>query len=398
MDVTTLRDGVRERLGEILVRKGRLSPDQLDEAIIAAKASGDRLGTHLVNVKALHEEDLSIALADQFGLRYVVVDLDALTPELAVSVPERTARRLSVLPLAAAGGGVRLAIADPSDVVLIDELRMVVKGTFDLVLAGPTSIRAGLDRVYPPHTGTSHVEEPEETVEDDSQQSTIDAEGDADSAPAVEEVNRLLRTAIELGASDIHFVPRKSDLHVRARVDGVMRDVSVVPRSLRASVIARLKVMGQLDIAERRLPQDGRVSISIAGVDMDLRVALLPSTIGEEAVLRIAYIGKQGLQTLEDLGLDGRTLVEHASLPPPPRRSDHRRRPDRQREDDDPLRGSRRAQRRVADDRQHRGSRRVAGRRRCPDRGQPACRAHLCTRIAKHSQSRSRRDHDRRDP
>ena len=86
-------------------------------------------------------------------------------------------------------------------------------------------------------------------------------------------MNRLLRHAIELGASDIHFVPWRNDLHVRARVDGVMRDVSVVPRSLTASVIARLKVMGQLDIAERRLPQDGRVSISIAGVDMDLRVA-----------------------------------------------------------------------------------------------------------------------------
>ena len=153
---------------------------------------------------------------------------------------------------------------------------------------------------------SAYVEEAPEEAPDLSE--TIDAEGDAESAPAVEEVDRLLRCAIDLGASDIHFVPRRTDLHVRARVDGVMRDVSVVPRSLRASVIARIKVMGQLDIAERRLPQDGRVSISIAGVDMDLRVAVLPSSIGEEAVLRIAYIGKQGLRTFEDLGLDGQTL------------------------------------------------------------------------------------------
>ncbi len=297
--------------GEILVRKGRLSPDQLDQAIIAAKASGDRLGTHLVNVKALHEEDLSIALADQFGLRYVVVDLQNLSTDLGALIPEQTtARRLSVLPLSSSRQTrVRLAIADPTDVVIIDELRMALNGAFDLVVADPTTISAGLDQVYPRNVRPTHVEEPEETVEDDSQhQSTIDVEADAESAPAVEEVNRLLRAAIELGASDIHFVPRRNDLHVRARVDGVMRDVSVVPRSLRASVIARLKVMGQLDIAERRLPQDGRVSISIAGVDMDLRVAILPSSIGEEAVLRIAYIGKQGLQTLEDLGLDGQTL------------------------------------------------------------------------------------------
>ena len=310
MDVTTFRDGVRERLGEILVRKGRLSPDQLDQAIIAAKASGDRLGTHLVNAKALHEEDVSIALADQFGLRYVVVDLQNLSTDLGALIPERTARRLSVLPLSSSGDRVRLAIADPTDVVIIDELRMALNGAFDLVVADPTTIRAGLDQVYPRNLRPTNLDEFEEvTEEDDQHQSTIDVEADAESAPAVEEVNRLLRTAIELGASDIHFVPWKNDLHVRARVDGVMRDVSVVPRSLRASVIARIKVMGQLDIAERRLPQDGRVSISIAGVDMDLRVAILPSSIGEEAVLRIAYIGKQGLRTLEDLGLDGQTLT-----------------------------------------------------------------------------------------
>ncbi len=186
---------------------------------------------------------------------------------------------------------------------------MALNGAFDLVVADPTTIRAGLDQVYPRNLRPSHLDELEdETEEIEQQQSTIDFEADAESAPAVEEVNRLLRAAIELGASDIHFVPWKNDLHVRARVDGVMRDMSVVPRSLRASVIARIKVMGQLDIAERRLPQDGRVSISIAGVDMDLRVAILPSSIGEEAVLRIAYIGKQGLKTLEDLGLDGQTL------------------------------------------------------------------------------------------
>ena len=309
MDVTTFRDGVRERLGEILVRKGRLSREQLDQAIEDAKASGDRLGTHLVNAKALHEEDIAIALADQFGLRYVVVDVQTLSPDLAAVMPERSARRLGVLPLSASGDRVRLAIADPTDVVIIDELRMSLNGAFDLVVADPTTIRAGLDQVYPRNLRPSHLDELEdETEEIDQQQSTIDFEADAESAPAVEEVNRLLRAAIELGASDIHFVPWKNDLHVRARVDGVMRDMSVVPRSLRASVIARIKVMGQLDIAERRLPQDGRVSISIAGVDMDLRVAILPSSIGEEAVLRIAYIGKQGLKTLEDLGLDGQTL------------------------------------------------------------------------------------------
>jgi type II secretory ATPase GspE/PulE/Tfp pilus assembly ATPase PilB-like protein len=204
---------------------------------------------------------------------------------------------------------VRLAIADPTDVVLLDELRMSLDVSFDLVVGDPSAIRAGIDKLYESNSAAPALDAAEADLVVEEQVESIDAAGDVESAPAVEEVNRLLRRAIELGASDLHFVPRKSDLHVRARVDGVMREVSVVPRALRAAVIARLKVMGQLDIAERRLPQDGRVSISIGGVDMDLRVAILPSAVGEEAVLRIAYIGQQGLKTLEDLGFDDHTRI-----------------------------------------------------------------------------------------
>ena len=304
VDVVHIRETVRERLGDILVRKGRLTPEELGQAIIAAKASGDRLGTHLVNMRAVYEEDVSVALAEQFGLRYVIIDVRDLKPELAAVLPERTARRLGVLPLYRSDDGVRIAISDPTNVLLIDELRMAVNVEFELVLADTSAIQAGIDKIYASNLVSVFAQSEENADPDDTQQSAIDAHGDAESAPAVEEVNRLLRRAIELGASDIHFVPRKTELHVRARVDGVMRDVSVIPRSLSASVIARLKVMGQLDIAERRLPQDGRISISIAGVDMDLRVAVLPSSIGEEAVLRIAYVGQQGRRTFEDLGLD----------------------------------------------------------------------------------------------
>ena len=300
--------GMREKLGEILLRKGRLDRAGLDRALAEAGLTGERLGAHLVKSRLLYEEDVSVALAEQFGLRYVVIDPRELDPELASVLPESVARKLSALPVSRRGDLIRVAIADPTDVLIVDELRMVAQSPVDFVVSEGSMIRAGLDKLYP-SVGVSVTESDDEPEPepDDSRQSTIDS--GSDSAPAVEEVNRLLRHAIELGASDLHFVPHRTDLHVRARVDGVMRDVSVVPRSLKNAVIARLKVMARLDIAERRLPQDGRVSISINGVDMDLRVAVLPSTAGEEVVLRIAYIGQTGLRTIDDLDLAPETLT-----------------------------------------------------------------------------------------
>jgi type IV pilus assembly protein PilB len=300
--------GMRERLGEILLRKGRLDRPRLREALIEAGVAGERLGTHLVNNKVVYEEDVSVALAEQFGLRYVVVDPRELDPAVASLLPEAVARRLNALPLSGRHDLIRVAIAVPTDVLLVDELRMVVDTPVDFVVTDASMIRAGLDRLYPP-LGVARTEPDDEPRhgEGELEQSLIDS--GQDNAPAVEEVNRLLRHAIDLGASDLHFVPHRNDLHVRARVDGVMRDVSVVPRLLRNAVIARLKVMARLDIAERRLPQDGRVSISVNGVDMDLRVAVLPSTRGEQVVLRIAYIGQGGLRTIDDLGLDTQTFT-----------------------------------------------------------------------------------------
>ena len=304
-DVVT---GMREKLGEILLRKGRLDQVGLNQALLEASLNGERLGTHLVKNKVLYEEDISVALAEQFGLRYVVIDPRELDPALASLLPESVARKLNALPLSRREGLIRIAIADPTDVMTLDELRMVVDSPIHVVVSDASVIKAGLDRLYPSlRASTVEIGDEAEPESAELESSLIDS--GQDNAPAVEEVNRLLRHAIELGASDVHFVPQRTDLHIRARVDGVMRDIAVVPRALRNAVIARIKVMARLDIAERRLPQDGRVSISINGVDMDLRVAVLPSTRGEEVVLRIAYIGHDGPRTIDDIGLDPETLT-----------------------------------------------------------------------------------------
>jgi type II secretory ATPase GspE/PulE/Tfp pilus assembly ATPase PilB-like protein len=300
--------GVRDLLGEILVRKGRIDRHVLARALVESRTRGIRLGAHLVETGSLYEEDVAVALAEQHGLRYVVIDPRDIDPALAGVLPETAARRLTAVPLSANAEQVRVAIPDPSDVVAADELRLVVPMEVVLVVAEPSTIRAAIDRLYSRSVAPATLtEEHEEAPASASLPSVIDADPQLD-APAVEEVNRLLRYAIELGASDLHFVPRRADLHVRARVDGVMRDVTVISPTLRASVVARFKIMAQLDIAERRLPQDGRVSISAGGVDMDLRIAVLPSARGEEVVVRIAYIGMHGLRTVEDLGIDEETI------------------------------------------------------------------------------------------
>jgi type IV pilus assembly protein PilB len=290
-----------------LIRKGRVDAPTLARALAVSRSTGVRLGALLVESKIAYEEDIAVALAEQHGLRYVLLDMRHLDPSIAGILPEAMARRLGAVPVGATSDQVRIAIADPSNVVGIDELRLAVEGQVTFVVAEASAINAALDILYSSAAVAPVLAEEIDEEQAETQQEAIDAGASID-APAVEEVNRLLRYAIDLGASDLHFVPRRTDLHVRARVDGVMRDVSAISPTLRAAVIARLKVMAQLDIAERRLPQDGRVSIAVGGVDMDLRVAVLPSARGEEVVVRIAYIGRNGMRTIEDLGIEGHSL------------------------------------------------------------------------------------------
>jgi type IV pilus assembly protein PilB len=187
-------------LGEILVRKGRIRRENLASALTDARAAGERLGTYLVRTRVLYEQDISVALADQFGLRYVVVDPRELDPSLAPVLPERVARKYGVLPIARIDERIRFAVADPTDVLLTDELRIVVEGPFELVVADPSSIRAGLDAVYTaprtPFGDISDSDDEDIVVTQNSTQARVHDLDDLESAPAVEEVNRLLRKAI----------------------------------------------------------------------------------------------------------------------------------------------------------------------------------------------------------
>jgi type IV pilus assembly protein PilB len=292
----------RERLGALLVHKGLITLEQL-EATLSEAPPGSRIGELLVSRQLVDEEDIAKALADQYGQRFLELSSSPPDPEVARLLPEQLARRYNAIPVRQLDNGLLLvAFVDPTDLQVLDELSMALSQRIQPGVSEPAEIVAAIDAAW-----RNTAESSESADQPMAGIAAIDAAVDNDS-PAMDLVNNLLRRVIASGASDLHFVPTEGGLVVRARVDGVMRDFNHVAAELQAAVIARLKVMASLDIAERRLPQDGRVSITLADTRMDLRLAILPTTQGESAILRILRLDNEGIGiSLEDLGMSSGT-------------------------------------------------------------------------------------------
>src|SRR5579872_5843036 len=293
----------RPLLGRLLVDRGLLTLEQLEDALVEKESSGARLGEIVVARGWLTEAELARALADQHELEFLELAKIEIDPAAALLLPEKFARRYAALPVRfAADDVVVVAIADPTNVLTSDDLRLALGLNVRLAVVSGAELTKTIARVYRSELDLDSAvfDEPEE---DAAPTVTDIREGAATSAPAIQLVNQLIARAIDEDASDVHFEPGANQLVVRARVDGVMRKLGVVPRALQAAVISRLKIMGELDIADRRLPQDGRVSIRLGGVPMDLRIAVLPTTYGEQVVLRILR-GITGRLTIGDLGLN----------------------------------------------------------------------------------------------
>ena len=290
----------RLKLGTMLVRTGLLTEEQLHEALAEKAESGRRLGEIIVDRGWVSSRDLARALAEQHEVEFVdLVDtnIDAAAADL---LPERLARRYRAVPVRfLAEDSVLVAVADPTDVLTSDDLRLALGLNVRFAVADGDDLERTLTRLYRVDMTVGEefaaAEAPEEEVTDVRDIA-------ATSAPAIKLVNSILSHAIEENASDVHFEPETSDLVVRARIDGVTRVLTTIPKSMQAAVISRLKIMGELDIAERRLPQDGRVSIRFAQQPMDLRMAVLPTTYGEKVILRIAGTAGKAL-SLHELGM-----------------------------------------------------------------------------------------------
>jgi type IV pilus assembly protein PilB len=292
-----VQPGSRVHLGTLLVRDGLLTVEQLEEALAEKEDTGARLGEIVVERSWVSGGSLARALAEQHELDYLELSQIEIDHAATSLLPEKFARRYHALPVAFEENQVLVAVADPTDVVTSDDLRLALGLPVRFAVVSLMDLEHAISRVY--RAQVDLVEDAEELDE-----TAGDEIGDlADSgAPAIKLVNQVIARALEDGASDIHFEPQARNMVVRARIDGVTRQLMEIPRSMQNAVSARLKVMGELDIAERRIPQDGRVSIKMHGKPMDLRIAVLPTTYGEQVVLRILH-RSAGRRTLTDLGM-----------------------------------------------------------------------------------------------
>jgi type IV pilus assembly protein PilB len=300
-----LRADRRLRLGDMLVRDGLLTPEQLREAL-AAKAENrhQRLGEIVVERGWVSSTALAKALAEQHGLEFIELGQSQIDEAAADLLPERLAKRYRAVPVKfLAEDSALVAVADPTDVVSSDDLKLALGLNVRLAVAEIGDLERTLARIYRTEVDVEDALPAEAEAPGEAEAPEEDIkESAATSAPAIKLVNSVLSRAIEDDASDIHFEPEAKHLVVRARIDGVTRKLTTIPKQMQAAVISRLKIMGELDIAERRLPQDGRVSIRFAGQPMDLRIAVLPTTYGEKVILRITGRLTEKLG-LADLGM-----------------------------------------------------------------------------------------------
>jgi len=284
----------RKKLGDILVGWGALTPEQLEQGAELAKGSGKRLGDALVEAGLVDEDQVTKALASQFGIDFVDLESPDVRNKIDTSlIPEDLIRKHHVLPLEKSNGRLSLVIADPMNLELLDMLRFRLNVEIEPKLASRSRIREYLDKGG--QTEEQHA--PGEKLVTDSIDRTIDRSVDrsmdrsidvaADDAPIVRLVQRILLEAIRMRASDIHIEPMGDRVRLRYRIDGVCMERDSLPKRMQNSLLSRLKLMAAMNIAERRVPQDGRIKIQEGDRDVDFRVSACPAYHGESLVLRI---------------------------------------------------------------------------------------------------------------
>jgi type IV pilus assembly protein PilB len=278
-----------QHLGSLLINRGHLTVDQVKQAFEEQTLTGNRLGEIVVGHGWVSSTDLARALAEQAGLEYVDLSETEPDPAAAVLLQKDLAFRYQAVPVRFVDEDLLLvAVADPSDVGRADDLRLALGHNVRLVVSDPGDLERTIKKLYRTQIEVEEVGTDLQKLFDANAQRE-DILENSDDTPAVKLVHATLAQCIEDGASDIHFEPQEDDMIVRARIDGVTRPVATIPKAMQLGVSSRLKIMGNLDIAERRAPQDGRVSIKFGGNPLDLRIAIMPTTHGEQIVLRIMH-------------------------------------------------------------------------------------------------------------
>ncbi|MFQ5580642.1 MAG: type II secretion system ATPase GspE [Nitrospiria bacterium] len=305
----------RPLIGRILVEKGFVTPAQLEEGLRAQKVQEGKIGEILVRLKFLNEEAVLEALSYQWQIPYIrTVPVSGIDPELIEKVPISFAKRHEFLPFNREGNVVQVATSKPLNLSALDDLRLLMKEPIQVIAAPSLVVIGSINQAYERTTDSA-----EQAISDlDGESLTVLAEELAepedlldasDEAPMIRLVNSILFQAVQQRASDIHFEPFEREVMIRYRIDGVLYNILTPPKRLQSSLLSRVKIMAGMDIAEKRLPQDGRIGLKIGGREIDIRVSDVPTAHGERLVLRL--LDKSSIVlSLEDIGLEREGLAK----------------------------------------------------------------------------------------
>ena len=291
---------MNDRIGELLVQKNFLSQDQLERAKEETRVSGNRLGLELTKLGYIKEDDLAEVISNQYGVPSIALDDFAIDPEVIKLIPEDVAMKHTILPVNRAGSTLIVAMSDPSNIFAIDDVKFLTGYDIEVVVSAEESIQRAIVKYYDSSASIDEVmadfdDTNFEVVADEEALDMSELERATEDAPVVKLVNLVLTDAIKKDASDIHIEPYEKSFRVRYRIDGVLYEVMRPPRKLKNPLTSRIKIMSELDIAERRLPQDGRIKLKMGhNREMDYRVSVLPTLFGEKIVLRL--LDKSNLQ------------------------------------------------------------------------------------------------------
>jgi len=306
------------KLGQLLLSKKIITEGQLAQAIDLQKKEGGRIGSNLIKLGFITEEKLVQFLSEQYGVPAIDLSKEEIDPSVSKYIPYEVAIKYMIFPVSKNGASLRIAMTDPSNIFAMDDIKFMTGYDVEPVVAAESAIKEAINRYYEQSDTLQSVVEDMAGFEEENLDLIQEKEEDVDiselksaveEAPVVKLVNLILSEAIARGASDIHLEPYEKIFRVRYRIDGILYDVMQPPVKLKAALSSRIKIMADLDIAERRLPQDGRIKIKVRNKTVDLRVSTLPTLYGEKIVMRI--LDKSSLMLdLTKLGFEERALKE----------------------------------------------------------------------------------------
>jgi type IV pilus assembly protein PilB len=313
-----------QRLGDLLVKEKIITPEQLDRALKAQREGGGhiRLGSTLVQLGYVSDEEVTNFLSRQYGVPAINLQYFEIDPSVVKLIPEETAKRYQILPLSRVGASLTIAMADPTNVFAMDDIKFMTGFNIEPVVASEPAIAEAIEKAYGSTAPEENVDEllasmDEADVELQGEQEEMDLselEKSADEAPIVKLVNIVMSDAVKRGASDIHIEPYEKDYRVRFRIDGVLHQIMSPPLKLKDAITSRIKIMAKMDISEKRLPQDGRIMLKmqVGGKkkQLDFRVNCLPTLWGEKVVMRL--LDKEMLRLdMTKLGFEPESLQKY---------------------------------------------------------------------------------------